>query len=308
MGESLLLTLPEIILSVAALALLMVAALPRQGSRLCTWLAILAFAVAALFIPGVFGGGAGRVRRPLYRRQLRRLLEDPDLCRRRGGADRCDRLVPPRRAVPRRISGADPLVRGRHGHDGIGRRSAHALHRPSSCRASPPMCSPPSSAATPVPPKPALKYFVLGAHRLGHPALRHFPALRHHRHHLIRRHRRRARHRRHLQRRIVRHGVRACRPRLQDQRGAVPHVDPGRLRRRAVAGHRLLRQRAQGRGVGLAGPHRGRGDGVRPPSNGARSSSSWPWPRPSSVASPRSVSPTSSGCWPIRRSITSASP
>jgi NADH-quinone oxidoreductase subunit N len=59
MGESLLLTLPEIILSVASLALLMVAAFAGdRASRLCTWLAILAFAVATLFIPGVFEGGA----------------------------------------------------------------------------------------------------------------------------------------------------------------------------------------------------------------------------------------------------------
>jgi NADH-quinone oxidoreductase subunit N len=37
------------------------------------------------------------------------------------------------------------------------------------------------------------------------------------------------------------------RPRLQDFGRAVPHVDAGRLRRRADAGHRLLRRRAQGR-------------------------------------------------------------
>ncbi len=39
----------------------------------------------------------------------------------------------------------------------------------------------------------------------------------------------------------VRPRLRARRPRLQGQRGAVPHVDARRLRRRADAGHRLLR-------------------------------------------------------------------
>ncbi len=48
-------------------------------------------------------------------------------------------------------------------------------------------------------------------------------------------------------RRAVRRDLRARRPGLQDQRGAVPHVDARRLRRRADAGHRVLRHRAQGR-------------------------------------------------------------
>ena len=64
----------------------------------------------------------------------------------------------------------------------------------------------------------------------------------------LRRHRRRVRARRHaFDRPAVRPRVRARRPRLQDQRGAVPHVDARRLRRRADAGHRLLRLGAQGR-------------------------------------------------------------
>ena len=45
----------------------------------------------------------------------------------------------------------------------------------------------------------------------------------------------------HVDRAAVRPRLRARRPRLQDQRGAVPHVDARRLRRRADPGHRLLR-------------------------------------------------------------------
>ena len=73
---------------------------------------------------------------------------------------------------------------------------------------------------------------------------------------------RRARPRRSLDRRAVRHRLRPGRNRLQGLGGAVPHVDSGRLRGRADAGHRLLRLGAQGRGDGPAHPGRGRGDGA----------------------------------------------
>ena len=46
----------------------------------------------------------------------------------------------------------------------------------------------------------------------------------------------------------VRAGVRARRPRVQGERGAVPHVDARRLRRRADPGDRFLRLGAQGCG------------------------------------------------------------
>src|SRR3546814_14109614 len=61
MGNSLALTLPEIILTLAALALLMVAAYAGDKSaRLATWLALAAFVAAALVVPGVFDrGGVG---------------------------------------------------------------------------------------------------------------------------------------------------------------------------------------------------------------------------------------------------------
>jgi NADH-quinone oxidoreductase subunit N len=58
-GNSLLLTLPEIILSLSSLALLMVAAfVGDKASRLVTWLAVAAFLLAALFIPGIRDAGA----------------------------------------------------------------------------------------------------------------------------------------------------------------------------------------------------------------------------------------------------------
>jgi NADH-quinone oxidoreductase subunit N len=55
------LTLPEIVLSVSSLILLMVAAYAGDRSaRLCTWLSVLAFVVAAALVPGVFDeGGVG---------------------------------------------------------------------------------------------------------------------------------------------------------------------------------------------------------------------------------------------------------
>ena len=54
MPASLLLTLPEIILSVAAMALMMVAAFAGDRSaKLATWLAVASFALAGLAVPGV---------------------------------------------------------------------------------------------------------------------------------------------------------------------------------------------------------------------------------------------------------------
>lgn len=59
MEKSLLLTLPELILTGASLGLLMVAAFAGDRSaRLVTWLAIAALALAAAFVPGVRDSGA----------------------------------------------------------------------------------------------------------------------------------------------------------------------------------------------------------------------------------------------------------
>ncbi|HEX8667625.1 MAG TPA: NADH-quinone oxidoreductase subunit NuoN [Allosphingosinicella sp.] len=58
MGTSLLLTLPEIILTVGALILMMVAAYAGDRSaRLITWLAIATFALAAIMVPGINNDG-----------------------------------------------------------------------------------------------------------------------------------------------------------------------------------------------------------------------------------------------------------
>ena len=73
-----------------------------------------------------------------------------------------------------------------------------------------------------------LKYFVLGALASGHPAVRDEPDLRLHRHDQFRRHRRGAGQRT-VDRGAVRDRLHACGPGLQDQRSAVPHVDPRRL-------------------------------------------------------------------------------
>jgi NADH-quinone oxidoreductase subunit N len=83
-GKSLLLTLPEIILTLGSLFLLMMAAFAGDRlSRLATWIAV-GFLAAAAFRPaGRDERRRCRFRWPLHRRQLRRVQQDPDLHRRR---------------------------------------------------------------------------------------------------------------------------------------------------------------------------------------------------------------------------------
>jgi NADH-quinone oxidoreductase subunit N len=58
MTASLALTLPEIVLTVAALALMMAAAwLGDRSARLLTWLAVASLALACVFVPGIRDGG-----------------------------------------------------------------------------------------------------------------------------------------------------------------------------------------------------------------------------------------------------------
>jgi NADH-quinone oxidoreductase subunit N len=61
MTESLILTLPELVLSIASLVLLMIAAyVGDRAARACTWLAVGSFVIAAAVVPGVFDeGGTG---------------------------------------------------------------------------------------------------------------------------------------------------------------------------------------------------------------------------------------------------------
>ena len=99
--------------------------------------------------------------------------------------------------------------------------------------------------------------------RLRPAALRHFAGLRLLRHHGLRRAGEDAdaagdR----LARPDRRHRVHAGRPRVQDLRRAVPHVDARRLRRLAHAGHGVLLHRAEGRRVRAAAAHHGHA--VRP--------------------------------------------
>ena len=82
---------------------------------------------------------------------------------------------------------------------------------------------------------------------------------------------------------------------LQGLGGAVPHVDAGRLRGRADAGHGVLRRRAEDR---RHGDVRARRRSRRSPAsrrNGSRSSCSSRSPRWCSARSRRSASATSSG-------------
>src|SRR5688500_12738305 len=60
MGSSLALTLPEILLSVVAIALMMVAAFAGDRSaRFCTWLGVAALAGGILLVPAALGGEGG---------------------------------------------------------------------------------------------------------------------------------------------------------------------------------------------------------------------------------------------------------
>ena len=61
MSDSLALTLPEIVLTIGALVLLMIAAyVGDKAARVCTWLAVGTFVIAALVVPGVLTeGGVG---------------------------------------------------------------------------------------------------------------------------------------------------------------------------------------------------------------------------------------------------------
>ena len=110
-----------------------------------------------------------------------------------------------------------------------------------------------------------LKYFVLSRPRLRPAAVRHLAGLRLLRHDGFRRLCARCwRSPSHaLGRADRRHRVHPGRPRLQDLRRAVPHVDARRLRGRADPGDGVLRHRAEGRGDGAAAARDG--DAVRPP-------------------------------------------
>ncbi len=142
---------PEAILSVGALAADDGRGLGRRQGRAgaITWLAVLALAAAAAFVPGVWRRGRQRPSTACSSPTASPPSPRSDhLCRRRDRHAGGDELVRARRRLSRRISGADPVLGGRHGDDGLGGAICSPSMSGSSCRASPPMSSPASSAAT----------------------------------------------------------------------------------------------------------------------------------------------------------------
>jgi hypothetical protein len=104
-----------------------------------------------------------------------------------------------------------------------------------------------------------------------------------------------------------RHGVRGRRARLQARRGAVPHVGAGRLPGLAERRHADAGRRAEAGRVRDHDPAAGRGHARSRGRLAADAGACCRSPRCCSATSPRSRRPTSSGCWPIRRSRRSAS-
>ena len=223
-------------------------------------LAVGAFLLAAVLI--VAGAERQRLQRPVRGRRLQQVRQGAGAVRLGARRYRVARLRGARRVAPLRVSRAHAVRHRRHDGDGLGHQPDVALSRPGAASAVA------LRAGRLRPRRTALRrggaeVFRAGRAGLGPAALRHFAGLRLRRQHGLRQagagagrscpclaradRRRRVHHRR---------------PRLQDFRGAVPHVDPGCLRGRADAGHRLPGHRAQG------GRHRaaGAGDGgaVRP--------------------------------------------
>ncbi len=184
------------------------------------------------------------LRRQLHPRPLRAADEV-------AGGDRLARLDPAVGRLhalgphdPLRIPGADRAVDHRHVRDGVGERPDHALSR--------------ARAAEPRGLRAGLDPARFGARhrggpevfrprraRLRHAALRRLADLRLHRHGELPRDRPRDGLGRGADRPRLRHDVPARGPRLQDLGRAVPHVDAGRLRGRADAGHGVLLGRAR---------------------------------------------------------------
>ena len=188
--------LPELILTVGAIVLMMVAAFAgRRGRRLTAGSSVallLAATVALIGAPPhagpVFGG-------LIVADAVRRVRQGDHLPRRRGRDHRRARLVRARFRAWRRISGADPVQRGRHGGDGLGDQPDDALRRSRAAepRRLRPRLLPPHRRALG---RGGPQIFRPRRARQRHPALRHLAALRLHRHDPVRRHRRRLRARR----------------------------------------------------------------------------------------------------------------
>ena len=241
--------LPELILTVGAIVLMMVAAFGGRavaasppGPRS---LLLVAATVALIGAPQnagpLFGGLIVADGFGAFGKLIIFLV-------RRGGDHRRARLVRARLRAWRRISGADPVQRGRHGGDGLGDQPDDALRRPRAAEPRRPTSSPPTAAPTSARPRrasnisssarsPAASCSTAFRCSTASPARWASTGIA----------AAFARDGDAVDRPAVRPGLPARRPRLQDQRRAVPHVDARRLRRRADAGHRLLRLGAQGR-------------------------------------------------------------
>ena len=285
--------LPELVLAVGAMVLLMLGAFRGERAADIDQLACDPAAgrgrrrhrLAA-------GGAAGSLRRQLRARALCPLPQAAGADRLRGRDPDVARLPRARRPEPVRISDPDPALDRRHADADLGGRPDRALSRP---RADEP------GALRGRRDQPRLRALdrsrpeIFRARRavVGDAALRRLAGLRLHRHRQLRRHRQGVDQRRH--RPDLRAGVPVRRLLLQGLGGAVPHVDAGRLRRRADAGHGVLRRRAEGRRHRdvRARRHRRvpRHRAAMAADRGVRRRS----PRWCSARSPRSASATSSG-------------
>ncbi len=154
------------------------------------------------------------------------------------------RLCAARAAGAVRIFGADPALDARHADADFGCRSDRALSRP---RIDEPAAlrgggQPSRRVAVD---RSGAEIFRPRRAVVGHAALWRVACVRLHRHRELRRYRARGRAGRH--RLDFRHRVPVRRFLFQGFRGAVPHVDAGRLSGRADTGHGLFRLRAEGR-------------------------------------------------------------
>ena len=133
---------------------------PRHA--LCSWASVALLLVAALRLARRAVERRAVVRRPDRRRRLWRLRQADHLPLRRRRDHRRPRLVRARFRTWRRISGADPVCRGRHGGDGLGDQPDDALCRP---RADEPAAYVLASyrRTDERSAEAGLKYFVLGA-------------------------------------------------------------------------------------------------------------------------------------------------
>ena len=245
------------------------------------------------------------LRRPHLGGPVRKLRQGGHLPGRRGRDHRRPWLVRARYRARVGICSADPVQRSRHERDGLGDQPHYAL-----CRAR--AAQPRQLRARRLPPHGRAiggggpQIFRARRARERDPALRHLPALRLHRDDQLLRRRGSLRTRRADARASVRPRFPARRTRLQDKCRAVPHVDSGRLRRRADAGDHLLRLGPEGRGgaaVGARLRQRARARDRRlAPDRHLRG-----WRRSSWERSPPTARTTSSGCWPIPRSTMSVS-